>query len=433
MKTWPGLNSRGNVTKMQPPPVRDGIYYVGASNPMLQPDFWAPMNDFGDGQVAVALAKGVGTPTFNRASIATCRLRSGLLKKVLAGVPRSHYLADGNYAGYLQESPKTNILLQSEALSTAPWSVTGTATLTLNAILAPDGTNTGAFLAETTNLASQYFISQAGGINGTLYNYSIFAKAGTRNWLRLEQGTGGGGAWFNLATGTVGTINGGASASMEAWNNGWYRCSLSRNMDAIQAFYAFAQSQDAQFAYDGTAGNGIYLWGGHAEATVANAYSSSYIPTVAAPVTRAFDDFRYLVVPYNTALGAAYAELSTFWTAQTGNKNALASGGRPFINQNSASTVLNIFDSLNMLSKAGMSDMSTGVRKRASTWGAAGLRITGDGLVPAIGVFDGSMDNAGEFEIGHIGGAEGWDGTLKNIKLWYRELSSDDIRFITGF
>lgn len=442
MKTWPGLNSRGNVTKMQPPPVRDGIYYVGASNPMLQPDFWMPLNDLGNGQVSVLLAKGIGFATYSRASIATCRLQNGLLKKVLAGVPRSHYLANASYAGYFPEEFKTNILLRSEEFATAPWSLAGNTILTPNAAVAPDGTNTGWFLGETTNLASQFFISQLGGINGTIYNYTIFAKAGTTSWLRLEIGTGGFGAWFNLATGVVGTVSGGAVASIEAWNNGWYRCSLCRPMDAIQAFYAFAQSQDGQFAFNGTLGNGIYIWGSHAEVVVANTTgSSSYIPTAGATVTRAQD---ILTVPAaNVPMNAPYswyAEAALNFVDPTPANWQILLGSdvnyAPMLRVSAGA-----FSPSEFFSDTGIASSDIPItdvqkllpNKYGAARGATEVEIFLNGVAGGPANFGAQPANATNIAMGCQGSVSQLNGFMKNVKGWRRELTDNDMKFITGF
>jgi hypothetical protein len=58
------------------------------------------------------------------------------------------------------------------------------------------------------------------------------------------------------------------------------------------------------------------------------------------------------------------------------------------------------YDGTNVLAKNGLSDISTGKRKRVVSWGT-GLKVTGDGLPPASGSFDGAFGSGATIEIGN--------------------------------
>jgi hypothetical protein len=94
----------------------------------------------------------------------------------------------------------------------------------------------------------------------------------------------GGGATYNLATQVI-TIsqspNASVTASMQDYGNGWYRLVLSFLTIATPTFDYFQIGQTTN-----DVANGFALWGAQLEAA---SYATSYIPTLAASVTRVAD------------------------------------------------------------------------------------------------------------------------------------------------
>lgn len=62
---------------------------------------------------------------------------------------------------------------------------------------------------------------------GQTNTIGVEAKAGTRSWLRLRGALAASqSAYFNLATGAIGTVTAGCKAAIEACGDGYFRCSL---------------------------------------------------------------------------------------------------------------------------------------------------------------------------------------------------------------
>jgi hypothetical protein len=173
-------------------------------------------------------------------------------------------------------------------------------TISANAVVAPDGTLTADKLVEPA-AAGHPHIYEGATLTNVPHTWSIYAKAGERNWLWIRaQGTDIlPYVWFDLATGTVGTTNVGiTSASMEELGDGWYRCIVTRTPAAGGGYFVIGMSdQDADTNYTGDGTSGLYIWGAQLEA---GAFATSYIPTTGASATRNADNL------LNDALGGWY-------------------------------------------------------------------------------------------------------------------------------
>jgi hypothetical protein len=217
--------------------------------------------------------------------------------------------------GVLIEGARTNVCVRSQEFDNAAWTK-NEATITANAIAAPDGTLTADQITDNTNSGSHCVYG--GGFattSGTTYTASVYAKMGTLRYLSLRGDvTSSGQPWVtaDLQAGTL-TTNGAAvtASSISALANGWYRITLtwvssSTGGGAIVIAannVSTSPSNALGTSYTGT-GQSAYIWGAQVEAA---AFPSSYIPTTTASATRAAD---VLTVPVNTSAQIAAAVAS---------------------------------------------------------------------------------------------------------------------------
>jgi hypothetical protein len=199
-------------------------------------------------------------------------------------IPRIDY-TNGSCPSLLVESQRTNVQLNSEDFSNASWTKT-LSVIVANQIASPSGNVDADKLNETATTGNHQLEASRTVTIGS-YTMSVFAKKAEREWLYLFEDTTGKGAYFNLNTGVLGTIASGATAKIENYGNGWYRCSVTYSESGTFGRYRIAVTTgNGVTSYTGVANNGIYIWGAQYEA---GAYATSYIPTVASSVTRNAD------------------------------------------------------------------------------------------------------------------------------------------------
>jgi len=217
---------------------------------------------------SVVPSDGAGDMDVVRATTATRVNSAGLIESVAVNVPRIDY-TNGSCPSLLVEPQRTNLATYSDQLNQASWAVN--ATITTNSTISPDGTQN----AET--ILGIGFIGKAIVQTG-ISTFSVFAKAGTSNEIRLNvfDGTTDRGAYYNLSNGTITSSYGTIIATNSVnYGNGWYRVSITTN-NAITS-YIQIHRDSAQTCF---------IYGAQLEA---GSYPTSYIPTVASTVTRNAD------------------------------------------------------------------------------------------------------------------------------------------------
>lgn len=187
-------------------------------------------------------------------------------------------------AVYPMVTDNYNLISYSEDLSNAYWSKNNLS-ITTNAINSPTGVLTADKIIEAATTGAHYLGNSAGVMTTTSnYTASTYFKAAERNWvyLYLYNGTSAFGAYFNLSNGTLGTINGGVTATITDAGNGWYRCTVSASIigTASSNTGITLASADNVTSYTGVAGNGIYQWGFQLEVGTS---ASAYQPILTTP------------------------------------------------------------------------------------------------------------------------------------------------------
>ena len=140
---------------------------------------------------------GSGDLTFTRASDATRVNSEGFIEKV-----------------------RTNVLLQSNQFDTT-WTTGG---LTETSGQSGYDGSSDAWLIENVAAGSR-FLTQT-GLGLGVATFSIYAKAGTTDWISLNNGVGVF-AYYDLTNGVLGSVAATAiDAKIESVGGGWYRCSI---------------------------------------------------------------------------------------------------------------------------------------------------------------------------------------------------------------
>jgi len=166
--------------------------------------------------------------TFSRASTGTRINAAGVLETVAANQPRFDY------------EPVDVPILGAELLG---------------AITGYGATLSGGVLTENSATSSHGLVI-ATPYKGA-FSYSVRAKAGTKNFLRLYFANyNNGSAWFNLSTGAVSAVETGVSASISASGDGYYTCTLTKttgNSSNNVGCFAAASSGSTSYAGSGAA------------------------------------------------------------------------------------------------------------------------------------------------------------------------------------
>jgi hypothetical protein len=231
---------------------------------------------------------------FSRASSATVVNQSGLIETVGSGEPRIDFL--GNTKGALLLEPsRTNLVTYSEDFS--QW--TNTRSSDSNGFVSPTGGTNATKLISDNTASSSHIIKSSNFtiLSGQKYTYSVFVKANQLNYVRLmftdDSVSKYLSVFFNLTDGTIGTTSDGSTATLDSSNienfgNGWFRCSVSGDLDTITTAHAriYLAEADNDFTIDGDGVSGVYIYGAQIEQ---GSYATSYIPTSGSAVTRVAD------------------------------------------------------------------------------------------------------------------------------------------------
>ncbi len=382
------------------------------NGPFPGPSFFLPLSDAGAGAVNTVpiMAAGGLTATFTRATVAWTKLSSGLWASVASGTARSCYLgqntAVGDYGGYLAEAAGVQLVTPTATIrdmTQAQWVSGGGGITAAKTATGIDG---------LANVASTL---TAAGVNGTILQ-TLTAAASSRTYSAFVRRKTG--------TGTVTLKSGGSTLDITALINSTTYTRVSLTDSTLNTTFGFQIN---------TTADAIEVDFNQFEA---GGFATS--PMDAAGAARNADVLSYVFAGNADATqGSGYAELSTVWTTSPAN-SVMAIGfmngnGAPLmVALSSASTTTNIHDGTNTVSKTGLTSLTTGVRKRASSWSGSAMQVTGDGAVVATGTFDGNLGSTA-IAIGcDTAGARSWSGTIKNVRIWTQQLTNAQLQALTA-
>jgi hypothetical protein len=221
-------------------------------------------------------------------------------------------------------------LTYSSSFDNAAWTKSN-ASVTANTTTSPDGTQNADSLIEN-GANDHHLIYQGDNPVAGSYSASVFIKKNTRQYAFLQIATD---TVVNRYTIVVDLNNGtmtasstsgapsGTSYKIDSIGNGWYRLSVTATHTAglLYSIFGLSNSANPTFSaeavplYSGDGTSSAYFWGAQIES---GSYSTSFIPTTSASVTRNAD------VISKTGISSliGQTEGTLFWEGQ-GNTQAV--------------------------------------------------------------------------------------------------------------
>ena len=344
-----------------------------------------------------------------------------------------HNPVTGESLGLLIEESRTNLLLRSEEFDNAYWVKTN-ATVTANAIIAPNGTLTAEKLIPDT-VASGHHIDKI--LTGAAHTLSIYAKAGEYSVMTLFFTNHNSYVSFNLLTGTIVETAGTATGRIESVGNGWYRCSVSTTSTTHIQVRVYAIN-GANFNVNSNVGDGysgIYIWGAQLEV---GAFPTSYIPTVASQVTRSAENASMTGTNftdwYNNNEGTMYAEyintqnsLTAFvWSISSSTTNRIF-GIQRVGQAGSLSIVTNNSSDVSIISSSGSLNvplkMATGFVRNDVAHYLSGSLVNTDTSA--------NMPFVNQLNIGFDASIQYRNGTIKKLSYYPLRLTNNELQDLT--
>ena len=197
-------------------------------------------------------------------------------------------------------------------------------TVTADATTSPDGTSNASLAVISGTSGAIYTRNSFKFTTGTgtqTVTGSYFVKYYNNQWVRIRTNffTGspanGKSSFFDIQNGVIGTVDATHTAKIEDYGSGWYRCSVTFDIDKDSDVNGYLQleamSSDDTNTYP-SIGQGYYAFGSQGEEL---SYPTSYIPTTSSYVSRNADVCNNAGSSdlINSTEGVLYAEISQLW------------------------------------------------------------------------------------------------------------------------
>jgi len=221
---------------------------------------------------SVLPSDGTGDFDFTRGSVATRINAQGLIENVASGQSRLDYpLIDGVQKGcphHILEPARTQLIQYSQDFSNAAW---GKARLSVSAnqVISPDGTLNADYIEQQSGNTSSGGIFDGVIFTAAKYTQSIFVKKKEKSFITLTENASSASlryTWFDIENGLIGTVNGGHTAKIENYGNGWYRCSITYTaINTGSGYSVFHYLCDTDNSTTVVGSGGLYVWGAMVE------------------------------------------------------------------------------------------------------------------------------------------------------------------------
>lgn len=368
----------------------------------------------------------------------------------IAFTPTSYKLSKPRFEanGLLVEGASTNLLTYSEQFENADWTKIN-ATITANAVTAPDGTLTADKLVESaTDASHRVDRSNVTVSENTVYTISVFLKAGERRYGRLRCGTNIGfilDVRFDLVAGKYINSSGVQIGDLQPLGNGWYRvvATFTTQVGATTlsgtGVYLHDTATGGSSGGDGYLGDGtsgLYVWGAQLEALP---FASSHIPTTSAAVTRAATLADILVNNYpdlSAVTVIATADLLSITSAYAGadGRRTVISAGTSFQNCyfEVNSSDFKVLFGTETTSIGGASSVASGPVRIGAMYGAGIASAWASGVKLASASRTKPTSNPTYLRIGRLADTTAtgrflW-GHIRNLRIYDRALSDAEMR-----
>jgi hypothetical protein len=377
--------------------------------------------------------------THTRAGIATYTGSGGLIKTALTDVARIGYdEISGKAGGLLHEDAATNLVTYSQDFADAAWAKE-LVTLTVTDI-APDGTATATSINEgASSGVHRLFNSSPSITEGEKMTFSIFAKAGTSDNIRIAVTNMSAEVLFDLTLGEVTTIFGALDAGVIPMKNGWFRLWI--RSDSVPTtgsvtVVVYMVDDSGGVSYAGTNRN-IAIWGAQFEKQVSNYAPSSYIVTTSAAGTRAGDVLAFIepeAIAINPTKGTLYIEYQNVDTRSGGILcGTSADGSVTYVASAAGGVGLTSLVGGVIVSNEFFAKTAIASGKFAFSYDADAsvLIIASDGVV--ITVSGVTIESVNSLRVASaVGGGSRLSGSVTSFDYFPRALSSAELKALTS-
>jgi hypothetical protein len=346
----------------------------------------------------------------------------------------------GEYKGLSVEEARTNLFNFSDSTSWLQGAVRLTLeSSTISDSIAPDGVSTALVVRPTSNDAGFNHIDRYQNFVSTgIFTFSIFAKyipGSEINTVVLIIQTGTFNVFtearFNIQSGTSGTND-----KIEEFPNGWYRCSMTRNVPfigaPIQRITLQSWNQFIGLPGGTSQNNGILVWGFQLER---GSFPTSYIPTSGATATRAADLLSFDTdVPSSGSLyidsqaNSVGTNNTLLSVANSSDEKLLLQAQTPASLYNSLALVYAIDDTFEPTLPFPVPE--PGDQRNIITWGDNNYHYQKSNYRKTPSLTASIPDDLDRIGIGHdvTDPTKGFNGTLARLYLWANELPPEIAR-----